>query len=66
MSPEQLARLDWILTKAQIADENGELRRSRDVEFINDLTDRRENYGDKIRVSEKQWEWLEAIAERCC
>lgn len=52
-------RLDWILTKAQESDLT-----SWEESFISDLTKRREKYGDKINISERQEEILERIAEK--
>jgi hypothetical protein len=54
-----LKRLDWILTKAQDIDLT-----SWEENFIGDLTDRREDEGDRIRISEKQEEILERIASK--
>lgn len=55
-----LARLDWILSKAQSAD----MLTGWEIDFINDLTDRRENLGDQIKISERQEEILERIAKK--
>jgi hypothetical protein len=54
-----LKRLDWILLKVQDVQ-----LRERDEKFINSLIERRERYGDSIRITEKQETWLENIAER--
>ena len=54
-----LRHLDWILIKAQDADltpwEDG---------FLADMIERREKYGDRITISEKQEEILERIGEK--
>jgi hypothetical protein len=54
------ARLDWVLAKAQAS---VSLTAWED-EFINDLTDRRARYGDRIRISDRQEEILERISEK--
>ena len=54
-----LRRLDWILVKAQETDLS-----DFEARFINDFTERRECYGDRIHVSEKQEEVLERIAAK--
>ena len=55
-----LKRLDWVLIKAQEATTLTE----KEAAFIDDMVERREKYGDRIKVSEKQEDWLEAIAEK--
>lgn len=55
-----LKRLDWILAKAQGANTLTAWKQ----DFIDDLTDRREKYGDRIHISERQEEILERIAEK--
>ena len=55
-----LRRLDWILTKAQTIDG----LTAWETQFIHDLTERRERYGDNINISERQEEILEAIAAK--
>jgi hypothetical protein len=54
-----LRRLDWILVKAQDIDLS-----TWEEKFIADMTERRERYGDKITISDKQEEILERIAEK--
>lgn len=54
-----LKRLDWILIKMQDID----LTPWEDS-FIADMVERRERYGDRISVSEKQEEILERIAAK--
>lgn len=54
-----LRRLDWILVKAQGADLT-----PWEEKFIDDLTKQRERYGDDVRISERQEEVLERIAEK--
>ena len=55
-----LKRLDWILSKAQ----SSYTLTPWEQDFIDDLTDRREKYGDRIRISERQEEILERIATK--
>lgn len=55
-----LKRLDWILTKAQTAADLTVWEES----FVNDLVKRREKYGDKIVISERQEGVLERISEK--
>lgn len=56
-----LRRLDWILEKAEL----GESRLSSwERNFIDDLGRRRERLGDRLTLSDRQWEILEAIAEK--
>lgn len=58
---QNIKRLDWILQKAEL----GEARLSEwERRFVDDLTHRRARQGDRIRLSDRQWEILEAIAER--
>ena len=54
-----LERLDWILTKAQDADLT-----DWEHNFVTDIYSRRERYGDRIRLSERQEDVLERIAEK--
>lgn len=57
----QLDRLDWILQKAEI----GESRLTDwERKFVDDMAQRRAHLGDRLNVSERQWEILEAIAEK--
>ena len=53
-----LKRLDWILNKAQQSTDLTPWEQA----FVDDLTDRREAQGDRIRISERQEEILERIA----
>lgn len=55
-----LNRLDWILTKAQDAADLTAWEEG----FLADMIDRRERYGDRITISERQEEVLERIAEK--
>ena len=55
-----LKRLDWVLCKAQDATTLTEW----EDKFLNDFIERRERQGDAIKVSEKQEEILERIAEK--
>ena len=55
-----LKRLDWILCKVQ---ESATLT-PRELKFIDDMTNRRERFGDRITVTEAQEEWLERISEK--
>lgn len=55
-----LRRLDWILVKAQAA---ATLTVWED-KFVADMIARRERQGDGIRISERQEEALERIAEK--
>lgn len=56
-----LRRLDWILTKAELA----ESRLSAwERKFIDDLFHRRARQGDRIKLTDRQWEILETIAEK--
>ncbi len=55
-----LKRLDWILVKAQSASTLSVWEQ----DFVDDLTDRRERQGDRIRISERQEEILERISEK--
>lgn len=58
---EILKRLDWVLQKAEL----GEDRLSEwERRFVDDMAHRRASYGDGISISDRQWEILEAIAER--
>ena len=52
-----LKRLDWILVKAGEAS----TLTAWEEAFINDFVERREKYGDKLLVSERQEEILERI-----
>lgn len=54
-----LDRLDWILMKALDIDLT-----PWEEKFIADMTERRERYGDRMVVSDKQEEVLERIAEK--
>ena len=54
-------RLDWILKHA--LDAECKLT-DWESQFVNDLIDRREDDGDAIRVSEKQWVMLGQIYEK--
>lgn len=54
-----LDRLDWILTKAQ----ETELTEWEET-FVADLTERRERFGNAIRISNRQEAALERIAEK--
>lgn len=54
------ARLDWILSKAQ----SSTTLTQWEAEFIDDLTERRARYGDRIRISERQEEILGLIAQK--
>ncbi len=54
-----LKRLDWILVKAQEADLT-----AWEEKFWLDMIERRERLGDNIRISDKQAEVLERIAEK--
>lgn len=53
-----LKRLDWVLTKAQ----DSTTLTLWETCFINDLIERRERFGDRIIISERQEEVLERIA----
>ena len=59
MTDEEYRRADWCLAKAQAAPhaltewESG---------FVDDMTDRLESQGRNMRLSDRQWEILEAIA----
>ena len=53
-------RLDWILSKAQ----SSHTLTAWESHFIDDLTDRRERLGDRIKISENQEEILERIADK--
>lgn len=55
-----LARLDWILLKAQDATS----LTTWETDFIDDFIARRERRGDQTSVSERQEEILERIAEK--
>ena len=55
-----LKRLDWILAKAQSASTLTEWESG----FVDDLTDRRERLGDRIKISDRQEEILERISEK--
>ncbi len=55
------ARLDWILSCAGDAEEK---LSEWENEFIDDLTERREQYGDAMNVSDKMWDVLERIHEK--
>ena len=55
-----LKRLDWILVKALGASTLS----AWEQDFVDDLTDRRERQGDRIRISERQEEILERISEK--
>ena len=55
-----LKRLDWVLIKAQEATTLTE----KEAAFIDDMVERREKCGDRLKISEKQEDWLEAIAEK--
>ena len=55
-----MERLDWILSKAQSSHSLTEWESG----FIDDLTDRRERLGDRIRISENQEEILERISNK--
>lgn len=56
-----LARLDWIIVKTETAEhrltpwERG---------FIDGLSHRRAKQGDRLTLTERQWEILESIAEK--
>jgi len=39
---------------------------SHEKSFISDMTDRLDKYGDKTRVSDKQYKWIQSIYERVC
>ena len=61
LSPEDRKRLDWILSKAQSAPEGlSEWEQG----FADDMTERLERHGDRLTVSERQWEVLERIREK--
>ncbi len=54
-------RLDWILTKAQCAMDS---LTDWEQDFVNDFTDRLEDRGTNLNVSDKQWDVLERIREK--
>lgn len=54
-----LKRLDWILVKAQDAELT-----PWEEKFIADMTNRRERFGDRVEVSDRQEEILEHISEK--
>lgn len=56
----ELKRLDWILSKAQSSTTLSQWEQ----DFVDDLTDRRERQGDRMRISERQEETLERISEK--
>ncbi len=39
-------------------------RSDREREFLDGLADRFEEYGVRMFLSQKQWDWLESIADR--
>ncbi len=56
-----LRRLDWIVDKAELAE--GRLT-DWERRFIDDLSRRRARLGDRLSLSERQWEILESIADK--
>lgn len=56
-----LSRLDWIIAKVEAGPDK---LTPWERDFIQDMADHRAKYGDRTRVSEKQWEVLENIAEK--
>lgn len=54
-----LDRLDWILTKVEDSDLT-----PWEEDFITDIFSRRQRYGESVRISERQEEVLERIAEK--
>jgi len=65
MTDDEFKRADWICSKAQDAIEwPGTALREADVVFIESMTAKLVDYGKDVRISEKQWAWLEDIADR--
>ncbi len=56
-----LKRLDWILTKAESGQDN---LSAWEQGFVQDMLDRRSKYGERLRLSDRQIEVLEQIAEK--
>jgi len=61
MDQREAKRLDWILSKAQMATED---LTEWEESFVNDMTERFEKYGRSLSVSEKQWDVLERIRDK--
>ena len=55
-----LRRLDWLLIKAQEA----ATLTPKELKFVDDMINRRERWGDDIKISEAQEDWLEAIGAK--
>jgi len=61
LSADDRKSLDWILSKAQSAPENlSEWEHG----FVDDMTDRLDKQGDRMTVSDPQWDILERIREK--
>lgn len=56
-----LRRLDWLLEKAELAESK---LSAWERNFVDDIGRRRERLGDRMTVSDRQWEVLEAIGEK--
>lgn len=60
LDPDEFQELQDILRDAEPAKHLDPKSR----QFIADMVARVEQYGDDVRVSTKQWEWLRAIKDR--
>lgn len=56
------ARAGWIVAKAELAEER---LTPWERTFIDDIGARLAKYGDRMRLSDRQEEVLESIAEKC-
>lgn len=61
LSEDEVARLTEIL--AILSEVRGKLN-SRSREFFDDVEKRYEQYGSEVRLSSKQWAWLESMVEQ--
>ena len=61
MTERTLQRLDWIIAKAEL----GRTKlRTADMNFLGSIAARRADWGDRLRLTDPQWEWLEDIEGR--
>lgn len=62
MDDDETDRLETIL---QAAEHNHQNLKDNERKFVADTRARYEEWGSNIRLSVKQWDWLESIFSRC-